>query len=42
MIALALGNKVEAKKYLSKALDLHPYFSLLDSKKARDALITLQ
>lgn len=41
MIALALGNKVEAKKYLSKALDLHPYFSLLDSKKARDTLVTL-
>ena len=42
MIALALGNKVEAKKYLEKALSLNPHFSLLDSKKARDALITLQ
>ena len=42
MIALALGNKVEAKKYLEKALSLNPHFSLLGSKKARDALITLQ
>lgn len=42
MIALGLGNKTDAKKYLEKALSLHPYFSLLDSKKARDSLMTLQ
>ena len=42
MIALANGNRITAKKYLSKALSLHPYFSLLDSKKAKDALVALQ
>lgn len=42
MIALANGNRIMAKKYLSKALALHPYFSLLESEKARESLIILQ
>lgn len=42
VIALANGDKVEGKRLLEKALKLHPYFSIRDSKKAKDTLLSLQ
>ena len=41
MIALANGEKDLAKKYLSKALSINPYFSLLESQKTREVLKSL-
>ena len=42
LIALKNGNSKIAKKYLSKALAIHPYFWILESQKAKDTLSTLK
>jgi hypothetical protein len=42
MIAYDLRKHEEAKKYLGRALELNPYFSLLDGRTARDTLARLE
>jgi len=42
MIALELGNKVQARQYLEQSLALNPHFSILYPDEARRALETLQ
>ena len=42
MISLRNNNTEEARKYLSWALTINPHFSLLDSRKARDTINSLQ
>jgi Flp pilus assembly protein TadD len=41
MIAHALGDTVEAKRLLTKALELHPHFSIQYAPVARDTLSQL-
>lgn len=41
LIALANGNRVDARKFLEKARTLNPYFSLLHAKKLQDTLSRL-
>jgi tetratricopeptide (TPR) repeat protein len=42
MIALALGDKAEARQLLDEALTINPYFSILQAEDARMVLKTLQ
>ena len=42
MIALKLGNNVEARQYLEQAMTTNPYFSVLYADEARRTLETLQ
>jgi|SRR5215203_791620 len=41
MIAMALGQRVHAREYLQRAVDLNPHFSLLYSDEAADSLKAL-
>jgi tetratricopeptide (TPR) repeat protein len=41
MIAKALGQREQARKYLQQAVDLNPHFSLLYSDEAADSLKAL-
>ena len=42
MIAQALGNNQQARNFLQEALSINPYFSILDSDKAKQTLNDLQ
>lgn len=42
MITLALGNDSLAREYLEEALEINPYFSIVDSVTTRATLKTLQ
>ena len=42
MIALHLGNQVQAREYLDQALTINPHFSILHADQARKTLQTLQ
>jgi hypothetical protein len=42
MIALARGERLEAREYLEQALALNPAFSLLDGPRATAALQDLK
>lgn len=37
-IALAMGDEQQAERYLQQALDINPYFSILDAADARELL----
>jgi tetratricopeptide (TPR) repeat protein len=41
MIAYRLGDKLQARDYLKRALDLNPYFSILQASEARRTLEAL-
>ncbi|RPI90317.1 MAG: hypothetical protein EHM40_18685 [Chloroflexi bacterium] len=42
MIALELGDKMQAREYLQQALAINPYFSIMYADEARRTLETLQ
>lgn len=42
MIALKNNNSTEARRYLKRALELHPRFSILDSQKAAEMLDSIK